>query len=399
MEDIINRSKQLQEELVRHRRWLHQHPEVGFDLIQTKEYVRKELMALGLEPRDCGTCGLIADIAGKPGKTFLLRADMDALPIPEEADVEFAAENGHMHACGHDFHTAMLLGAAKLLTENRQALQGTVRLMFQSAEEIFSGAKDMIAGGALEGVDSAAMIHVATATPMPTGTVIVAPAGVSAPAAAYFTIRVQGEGCHGAAPHKGVDALTAACHILIALQEIPARELPSTLGAVLTIGRLKAGTADNAIAGSATLGGTLRAFEKETVEFLKARLEAISRGIAASFRCDAAVEFSRSCPPLVNDPELCEKAFKILSPRLGADRVLNASALDRSAAGGSEDFAYVSQEVPAVMLSLSAGSATEGYTQPLHHPKVTFDEGALWVGAAALTILAVESLQDQTCIG
>ena len=399
MEDIIKRSKQLQEELVRHRRWLHQHPEVGFDLPQTKEYVRKELMALGLEPQDCGKCGLFADIAGKPGKTFLLRADMDALPIDEEAEVEFVSTNGHMHACGHDFHTAMLLGAAKLLSENRQGLQGTVRLMFQSAEEILSGAKDMMDHGVLSGVDGAVMIHVATATKFPTGTIVIAPPGVSAPAAIYFTIHVQGKGCHGAAPYKGADALTAACHTLIALQEIQARELPSNLGAVLTVGQLQAGEADNAIPDETILRGTLRAFENDTVEFLKERLNDISRGMAEVFRCKSDVTFTKSCPPLMNDPSLCEWAFNKLSGHFGDDQVISAAELDRSVAGGSEDFAYISQKVPAVMLSLSAGSTAEGYTEPLHHPKVTFDEGALWVGAAALTILAVEGRQDQAGIG
>ena len=393
--DILSQAESLKPLLRAYRRHLHRNPEVGFELQETKEYVRTQLEAMGYSTENCGKCGLTATLEGsRPGKTILLRADMDALPIREEADVDYAARNGNMHACGHDLHTAMLLGAAKLLMDNRQELGGNVKFMFQPAEEILSGAKDMIQDGILEGVDAAAMIHVAAGVPLKTGTVIVAPAGISAPGAAYFSIHVQGKGCHGAAPYQGVDALSVAAHILLALHQIHARELPAATGSVLTVGHISGGEADNAIADSAVLRGTVRAFEDETMEFLKKRIEDISRGIASSFRAEAAVTFSRECPALKNDAGLCKLALDFLLKDLGQNAVFSAGPLDRNGVGGSEDFAYVSREVPSVMLSLAAGSPEEGYRYPLHHPKVTFNEDALPVGAAALATLAIKYLSE-----
>ena len=220
MTDFLTEAKALQGELSRHRRWLHAHPGVAFDIAETVDYVRRELESLGLSPVPCGRAGLTATI-GRGETCILLRADMDALPIPEESGEEFASRSGSMHACGHDLHTAMLLGAAKLLKAREDELGGTVKLMFQPAEEIFEGARDMIAAGVLESPapGAAVMLHVTSGAPMPAGMIIAMAPGVSAPAADYFTIRVQGRGCHGSTPHQGVDALTAAAHSLLALQE------------------------------------------------------------------------------------------------------------------------------------------------------------------------------------
>ncbi len=399
--DTIKRqAAAIQDQLTAHRRWLHRHPGVQFDLAETKEYVRQQLTALGYSPADCGKCGLSAVISGpKPGKTILLRADMDALPIAEEADVDFASTNGNMHACGHDMHTAMLLGAAQLLMENRERLCGSVKLMFQPAEEIFQGSKDMIDAGILENphVDAAVMIHVTAAMPLPAGTVIVSAPGVTAPAADYFTIRVQGKGCHGSAPQNGVDALTAAAHILIALQEIHARELSADAEAVLTVGKFHGGTAENAIADSAELGGTIRTYDEKTRAFIKQRLVDISQGIAAAFRASASVEFGSGCPTLTNDPQLCRAFHGYLAELLGQSGALSAEALSGgkpSRGGGSEDFAYVSQEVPSVMLALAAGEPDKGYQYPQHHPKVKFDESVLSTGAAVFTQIALKYLEE-----
>ena len=235
-EQILQEAKALQEEIKSHRLWLHTHAETGFDLTETKPYVKSALMKMGYTVQECGKAGLVTTVGKPGGKVLLLRADMDALPIAEEADVDFACQNGRMHACGHDMHTAMLLGAAKLLKAHESELDGMVKLMFQPAEEIFEGSKDMIASGVLENPrpDAALMIHVAAGMPLPAGTVVVSAPGVSAPAADYFTIRVHGKGCHGSAPQNGIDPLTAAAHILIALQEIHARELSASDEAVLT---------------------------------------------------------------------------------------------------------------------------------------------------------------------
>ena len=388
-------AQQIADEIIQHRRWLHSHAEVGFELPDTKEYVYQQLKNMGLSPIPCGKSGLMATITGQAGKTILLRADMDALPLEEEADVSFACKSGHMHACGHDLHTAMLLGAAKLLQKNRDKLKGTVRLMFQPAEEILSGAKDMIEDGILESVDAAVMIHVTSGTPLPAGTVIVSSPGVTAPAADYFTIHVQGKGCHGSTPNQGVDAITAACHIVIALQEIHARELSALDESVLTIGKLVAGSAENVIADSATLGGTMRAYDEDSRSYIKQRLEDISRGIAQTFRAEASVEFGSGCPTLKNDPQLCESFYRYLLPVLGQQGVISAGAFSQGKpvrGGGSEDFAYISQKVPAVMLALAATAPDMKY--PLHHPKVEFDEKALPAGAAALAQIAIKFLEE-----
>ena len=395
-EELLQQAQALQAELIQHRRYLHSHAETGFDLINTKAYVKVALQKIGYEPQECGKCGLIAQIGKPGGKTFLLRADMDALAIPEEANVDYACSNGNMHACGHDMHTTILLGAAKLLKEHEQELNGTVRLMFQPSEETFEGAKDMIEAGALEGVDGAMMFHSTVGFPIPAGTVIVSSPGVSAPAADYFTIKVQGKGCHGSAPQNGMDPLTAAAHILIALQEIHARELSASQEAVLTIGTFQGGAAANVIPDTATMGGTIRTYDEETRAYLKERIVAISHGIAGAFRTEAQVTFGSGCPTLVNDTRLSNEITATVKDFLGQGRAFTTAELSGgkpSRGGGSEDFAYVSQKVPAVMLAIAAGEPKNGHTYPLHHPKVTFDESALSTGSAVFAWCAIEQLR------
>ena len=395
--DFLKEAKALEQELVANRRWLHSHAEVAFDLNDTKAYVRSKLEEMGYSPTDCGRAGLVATVGGqRPGKVFLLRADMDALPIPEESGEEFSCENGAMHACGHDFHASILLGASKLLKAHEEEIPGTVKLMFQPAEEIFEGAKDMIANGVLENPrpDAALMLHVTAAVPMPAGMIVVCAPGVSAPAADYFTVRVQGKGCHGSTPQNGVDALTAASHILLALQEIHARELAPAEEAVLTVGTFHGGTAANVIADSAELGGTIRTYDEKTRSFLKERITGIAENVARAYRAEATVEFGSGCPTLVNDRELANQVLSSLRSLFDPRMVLNAADLGGARGGGSEDFAYVSQQVPALMLALAAGEPAKGHTFPLHHPKVTFDESILPIGAAAFAHAAVEWLEN-----
>ena len=399
MDWILTEASAIQEELVSHRRWLHAHAEVGFDLSETKQYVRNALASMGIDTSECGRSGLVAVLGNEnSGKTLLLRADMDALPIPEESGVAFECKNGNMHACGHDMHTAMLLGAAKILKAHESEIPGRVKLMFQPAEEIFEGSRDMIRCGVLKDPkpDAAIMIHVTAATPMPAGMVIICPPGITAPAADYFTITVQGKGCHGSVPHNGVDALTAAAHILLALQEIHARELPSGEDAVLTIGTFHGGTAPNVIADSAVLTGTIRTYSEETRIFLKDRMAAISNAIAAAYRAEAAVVFGSGCPTLVNDKALGAALNHSLKEALGANMVVNGADLGGTMrGGGSEDFAYISQEVPSVMLALAAGEPKNGYAYPQHHPKVTFDESVLSKGAAIFVSSVFGYLSDK----
>lgn len=398
-EQILQEAKALQEEIKSHRLWLHTHAETGFDLTETKPYVKSALMKMGYTVQECGKAGLVTTVGKPGGKVLLLRADMDALPIAEEADVDFACQNGRMHACGHDMHTAMLLGAAKLLKAHESELDGMVKLMFQPAEEIFEGSKDMIASGVLENPrpDAALMIHVAAGMPLPAGTVVVSAPGVSAPAADYFTIRVHGKGCHGSAPQNGIDPLTAAAHILIALQEIHARELSASDEAVLTIGTFHAGEAGNVIPDTATMGGTIRTYDEKTRAYLKERITAIAKNVAEAFRASADVSFGSGCPTLVNDKGLSETVTGYLKDLLGANRAFTTAELSGgkpARGGGSEDFAYVSHEVPSLMLALAAGEPSKGYVYPQHHPKVKFDESVLSTGAAVFVDCALQYLRE-----
>ena len=403
-EKLLQEAEALRAQILAERRWLHENAETGFDLNKTHAFVKQELADMGYQPVDCGRAGIVALAGGKkPGKVFLLRADMDALPIQEESGVEFACKSGNMHACGHDLHTAMLLGAARLLKAHEAEIPGTVKLMFQPAEEIFEGSHDMIEAGLLENpkVDAALMIHVMAGMPFPAGTVIVSAPGVSAPAADYFEIKVRGKGCHGSMPNTGIDPLTAAAHILIGLQELQARELAMDDRAVLTIGTMNAGTAANVIPDSVTMGGSIRTFDEETRAMLKKRMAEIAGGIAQAFRAEADVAFGSGCPTLVNDRDLsacCETYVKEL---LGKGKAFSVAELNAMSGGGSssksagsEDFAYVSQEVPSIMLALASGQPEKGYGYPQHHPMVTFDEDALPVGCAVYAYTALRWLEE-----
>ena len=401
-EALLLEANEMQATVLLERRTLHQCPGTGFDISETLAFVKKELTDMGLRPVDCGRAGVTALIGGKrPGKVFLLRADMDALPICEEADVDFASQNGKMHACGHDLHTAMLLGAARLLKAHEDEIDGTVKLMFQPAEEIFEGSHDMIEAGLLEDpkVDAALMIHVMAGMPFPAGTVIVSAPGVSAPAADYFEIKVQGKGCHGSMPNTGVDPLTAAAHILIALQEIHARELAMDDRAVLTIGTMNAGTASNVIPDAVVMGGSIRTFDEETRAFIKHRMAEIAGGTAKAFRAEASVTFGSGCPTLVNDKDLSLCCGKYMKELLGQGKAFSVAELSAMGGGssksaGSEDFAYVSQEVPSVMLALAAGQPEKGYRYPQHHPMAKFDESVLPGGSAVYAYAALRWLEE-----
>lgn len=402
-EDILKEAQNYQDKIVKDRRYLHRHPGTGFDISEAVEYVKQELSEIGCKPQQCGRAGVCAIIGGKKsGKVFMLRADMDALPIKEESGVDFSSENGNMHACGHDMHTAMLLGAARLLKAHEDEIDGTVKLMFQPAEEIFEGSHDMIEAGILDNpkVDAALMIHVMAGMPFESGTVIVSSPGVSAPAADYFEIKVKGNGCHGSMPNMGVDPITAAAHILISLQEIHARELALSDKAVLTIGTINAGTAANAIPDTAVMGGSIRTFDEEVRTYLKERLTDISKLTAKTFRADAEVTFGSGCPTLLNDTEVSASIEGYMKELLGNKAFTSAQlsamqgASKTSKTAGSEDFAYISQKVPSVMIALAAGQPDMGYKYPQHHPMVKFDETALSVGSAVYAYSALKWLEE-----
>lgn len=403
-EKILEEAKNMSQELIDKRRYLHTNAETGFDLTKTLKFVETELINMGYNPIHCGKAGLVATAGGKKqGKVFLIRGDMDALPIKEESGVDFASNNGCMHACGHDMHTAMMLGAAKILKEHEDEINGTVKLMFQPAEEIFEGSNDMIENGLLENpkVDAALMIHVMANTPFKAGTAIVSSAGVSAPAADYFEIKIQGSGCHGSMPNTGVDPINVAAHLVLALQEINARELSVTEKAVLTIGKLNSGNIENVIPDTAVMGGTIRTYDEGTREFIKTRMKEISENVAKTFRATAEVKFGSGCPTLVNNKELSICTSNYIKELLGKEMAFTVEELNSmseagssSKSAGSEDFAYVSQEVPSIMIALAAGQPEKGYSYPQHHPKVKFDEEALTYGTIIYAYTAIRWLME-----
>ena len=401
---LLQEAQSYEQELVEKRHYLHRHAELGFDLKETVAFVKAELSAMGYEPTDCGKAGVVVTVGGKkPGKVFLIRGDMDALPMHEESGVDFASETENMHACGHDMHATMMLGAAKLLKAHEDEIEGTVKLMFQPAEEIFAGSNDMIQAGVLENpdVDAALMIHVMAGVPFPTGSVVVSDGGISAPGADYFEIRVQGKGCHGSMPNTGVDPITVSAHIITALQEIHARELALVDEAVLTIGTIHAGQAANVIPDTVTMSGTIRTYDEEVRTFIKQRIQEISEGVAASFRASAAVEFGKGCPVLKNDYDLSDATVTYLRELLGPAKAFTSGQIAAMAGGGSgsksagsEDFAYVSHKVPSIMLALAAGEPSKGYKYPQHHPMVKFDDTVLAQGSAVYAYAAMRWLEE-----
>ena len=396
---ILEEAKGILNELQEIRRTLHQHPELGFELSYTKKYVKEKLEEMGYEPVEMGKAGLIALAGGKkPGKTILLRADMDALPIEEEAEVSFASkEKGKMHACGHDMHTAMLLGAAKLLKKHEDEIMGTVKLEFQPAEEIFQGSPDMLQAGLLENphVDAAVMMHVVAGMPMPSGMIMVPGGGISAASCEQYHITVKGKGGHGSTPHESIDPITAAAQIHIALQEINSRELDANAYGVFTTCRFEAGMTSNVIPDTAQMWGTIRTIDPDNKigEYIKKRMKEICQSIAVAFRCEAEVEYYDYCPCMIIDQALSQSVLQYVKELLGPGAMDMAQITSGKAGGGSEDFAFVSHHVPTVSMFITAGNSEEGYIYGQHNPKVRFDDSMLYYGAAAYAYIALRWLQ------
>ena len=390
MEDLILAARQLAPELVQLRRKLHSFAEVGTQLPRTCQLVRQTLEELGYEPRELCPGGLVAQLQGKPGgKTILLRADMDALRLPEKSGLSFAATNGCMHACGHDMHTAMLLGAARLLMERKDAIRGNIRLVFPPDEEGFTGAKSTVKAGVLEQVDAAMALHVNSGTP---SGLVLAGRGVTMAGCRFFRIIVRGTGCHGAMPDTGVDPINIAAHIYLALQEIIAREIPPQTPAILTLGKFQAGQAPNIIPQEAVLEGSIRTMDMQLGEFIYDRLCQMATQTAALFRGEAQVEELCSVPPLNNNEALVEQMADYIRRIHPKEKLV----LFRQGGMGSEDFSVISQKVPCCYLLLGAGTAREdpAFGKPMHNEAVVFNEEVLPLGAAILAQCALRWLEE-----
>lgn len=390
MYDFLKRAKELEDEIIKDRRYLHQHPEVGDELPETYHYIKKRLEEMGYEPRRCAKYGILAE-AGRPGKTFLLRADMDALPMGEESGLSFASPYGdRAHTCGHDTHMAMLLGAAKLLKENESSLKGTVRVMFQPNEEGLFGALDMIKDGALEGADAAMAVHI-DAT-MPLG-YLTRGCGYAFASNDFFDIIIKGKGGHAARPADTVDPINIMAYIQSGIQSLISREATPFETNVISITSVEAGgTAYNIIPDHGIMRGTLRTYEEGQRTLLKKRLKELVETIASAFRAKGEVCFlGEGIPALYCDEIMSEKLKRFGNELLGEGAV----AVEPFKKVGSEDFAYVCRRLPAGYFFLGAGP-DENHTWPYgqHNPKVVHNESVLYKGAALEAWCACRWLED-----
>ena len=386
--------KDLQEYIVGLRRDLHQIPEVGFDLPKTQAYVTAELDKIGI-PYVCSEkdSSIIATIeGGKAGKTVCLRADMDALPMPEESGEEFACPTGkEAHTCGHDFHAAMLLTAAKMLKEKEDTLEGTIKFMFPPAEETFEGSKNMIENGILENppVDVALAYHVSPGK-MPIGLFMYNDKDTMMYSVDGFKITIHGKGSHGAYPHVGVDPINIGVHIHLALQELIARESDPTHSCVLTIGQFAGGTAANIIPETAVLQGTIRTNKPEARELLVRRMKEVAEKTAAVYNGTVDIEMISEVPPLICNPKLTDEVVGYMQ-ELGIPGLTPYPGISASA---SEDFAVIAEKVPSTFMYLSAGYLDERGQYPAHHPKAQFNEDVCPIGAACLAHCASQWLKN-----
>lgn len=378
----------LEAETVTHRRYLHRNAEVGLDMPKAVQYVMDELEKAGLQPETCGH-GVTAQL-GQGGKTLLLRADMDALPMPESSGETFACPTGtEAHACGHDFHAAMLLTAAKILKRQEASLQGTVRFMFQPAEETFEGSRDMIANGILQGVDGALAFHVSPGK-MPVGLVMYNSTGTMMFSVDGFRITIHGKGGHGAYPHTSIDPINIGVHLHLALQELIAREADPTHACVLTVGQFSAGSAPNIIPDEALMQGTLRTNNRDSRDKLVRRIEEVAQAVAKVYGGSAELQWISQVPPLICSSALTESVVRYLKelPIPGLSFYPGASA------SASEDFAVIAEAVPSAFLYLSAGFQDERGAYPAHNPKVRFNEAVCPIGVASLVHCAKRWLED-----
>lgn len=383
MSYFLDDANEIKKVLITIRRHLHQIPELGDSLTQTKSFVMNTLKELGIEAEEICKGGIIASIGGKKGgKVFLLRADMDALPMLEDSGLEFSSKNGCAHTCGHDIHTSMLLGAARILKKYEDDLNGTIKLMFQPSEETMAGAAAMIKAGILENpkVDAAMALHVFPGK-VHVGMMYWGTGSILA-SSDVFRITVSGKGGHGAIPHEAVDPINAAAHIHTSLQEILAREVDPQSPIVLSIGSFHAGDAPNIIPEKAVMTGSIRTFSSDVRTLAKKRLEEICISVAKAFRAECSVEYLGEIPPTTND-ELLSLEVKKYIDDLGIEIIPFPRQM------GSEDFSLITEKVPSIFLGIGAGGAELQYHRGgSHNPKVIFNEDVLPLGAAVLSYSA-----------
>ncbi len=382
---IINMARELQDYIVEMRRDFHMHPELKWEEHRTAGIVESELKKYGYDVKRVVDTGVVAVLHGKrSGNMVALRADMDALPIKEETDLPYASQvEGKMHACGHDAHTAMLLAAAQILSEIRDELEGSVKLVFQPAEEGGWGAERMVTAGVVDDVDAIFGMHI-WAT-MPSG-VIGIKAGALLASVDSFEVSIRGKGGHGAEPYKAIDPIAVAVDLVNAYQKIVTREVAATEPVVVSVTSINGGSAFNIVPEEVRMLGTIRTLDEGIREFVVKRMEDITKGYATAMRCDATLKLvSKPAPPTVNDAELAAFSKKVLSDMGGI--------VEPDVAMIGEDFSFYGKKTRSMFLLLGTRNEEKGIVYPHHHPKFDVDEDVLYKGSAIHAILAYEYLR------
>ena len=389
-DDLKDRAARLADDLVEWRRALHRHPELGFEEHRTAAFVAERLRELGLEVRtEVGRTGVVGVLRAPEatGPAVLLRSDMDALPVQEIEGREYGSRvPGKMHACGHDGHMAMLLGAATLLRDLRDELRRDVVFCFQPAEEGQGGAREMLDAGILEDTRTGSAYALHLWSQFPVGTIQMR-SGPTMAAQDEFTARVIGRGGHGALPHRTADPVVAAAHAITALQTVVARNVDPVAPAVVTVGSVHGGSAPNVIPDEVLLRGTLRSFSEDVREILRERVRELFEGTARAYGCVPDLDFDPGFPAVVNDPRSTARAREIAVEVVGEDNVVEHPPM-----AASEDFAYFLREVPGTFIFLGAGNEERGISAPHHSAEFDIDESALPRGTELLVRLAIRGL-------
>ena len=380
-------TKKYKDYIIEKRRYFHMNPEPSFKEYDTSKVVQEELTKIGIPFEIFAKTGIIATIKGQnPGKTVLLRADMDALEVCEKNNVSYRSQKeGLMHACGHDGHIAMLLGAAHVLNEIKNDISGEIKLLFQPAEEIAKGAKAMIEESKIiDSIDAAFAIHLWQGVPVGK---ISLESGARMAAADLFSIKVKGKSGHGSMPHETIDAVVVASAIVMNLQHLVSRNTNPLDTLVVTVGKLTAGTRHNIIAGEALLEGTIRSFSDEVWKKIPEQIERVVKNTAAAYNAEAEIDLVRATPPLVNNQDISD-ILKASAEKLYGEEVVTKY----EKTPGGEDFAYFTQAVPGALAFVGIRNDEKGINSPHHNETFDMDEEALEMGANLYAQFAIDFL-------
>ncbi|HWR11356.1 MAG TPA: amidohydrolase [Rectinemataceae bacterium] len=392
LEKIVGLSKEIEKDLIALRHDIHAHPELGWKEVETSKKIESLLEGLGCENIKRGFggtgSGVVADIAGSlPGPCVALRADIDALPIQEANDVPYASTvDGVMHACGHDAHAAILIGAARILSAMKDSIPGRVRLIFQPAEEtgIRSGAPKLIEEGVLDGVSAIGGLHVMSEHP---AGVLGIKKGPLMASADIWEVAIQGQGGHGAMPHKSIDPTIAASYIISMLQTVVSREINPLESVVISVGKVETGSAPNVIPDKALITGNVRTTDRNTRSEMESRMGRIIKGVSDALRCASVLTYTQIYGVTVNDPELTELMVDTATDLLGEKNIKEIPI-----AMGSEDFSYYGEKIPAVFAMLGINDPAKGTDKPHHSPHFNAGDDQLARGAALLAGFALNYL-------